>query len=83
VLLVCQAINRQALILSPDPMIAQYPVGVKDARAAYGEQRLKSLGWLRGRVVVLVWTERAAGPHLISCRYGDKHETQRYFNAFV
>ncbi len=55
----------------------------EDARAAYGEQRLKSLGWLRGRVVVLVWTERAAGPHLISCRYGDKHETQRYFNAFV
>ncbi|WP_295434885.1 BrnT family toxin [uncultured Thiodictyon sp.] len=55
----------------------------EDVRAAYGEQRLKSLGWLCGRVVVLVWTERAAGPHLISCRYGDKHETQRYFDAFV
>jgi hypothetical protein len=24
-----QAINRQALILSPDPLIAQYPVAVK------------------------------------------------------
>jgi hypothetical protein len=55
----------------------------EDARDAYGEQRLKSLGWFISRVVVLVWTDRAAGPHLISCRYGDKHETQRYFKAFV
>lgn len=54
----------------------------EDAREAYGEQRLKSLCWLSGRVVV-VWTDRATGPHLISCRYGDKHETQTYFKAFL
>ena len=28
-MLVCQAISRQAVIVSPDPLIAQYPVGVK------------------------------------------------------
>ena len=55
----------------------------EDAREACGEQRLKSLGWLNGRVVVLIWTERETGPHLISCRYGEQHETQRYFKAFV
>lgn len=55
----------------------------EDARDIYGEQRLRSLGWMDGRVVVLVWTEREAGPHLISCRYGDKHETKRYFKAFI
>jgi uncharacterized DUF497 family protein len=55
----------------------------EDAREAYGESRLKSLCWLSGRVVVLVWTDRASGPHLISCRYGDKHETQIYFKAFL
>lgn len=55
----------------------------EDVREIYGEQRLKSLGWLGGRVVVLVWTDREAGPHLISCRYGDKHETQTYFKAFL
>jgi uncharacterized DUF497 family protein len=55
----------------------------EDTRAAYGEQRLRSLCWLGGRVAVLVWTDRADGPHLISCRYGDKHETQIYFKAFV
>jgi uncharacterized DUF497 family protein len=53
----------------------------EDTREAYGEQRLKSLGWLNGRVVVLAWTDRETGPHLISCRYGDKHETQAYFKA--
>lgn len=53
----------------------------EDAREAYGEQRLKSLCWLDGRVAVLVWTDRETGPHLISCRYGDKHETFRYFQA--
>lgn len=55
----------------------------EDKRMAYGEQRLKSLGWLNDRVVVLIWAEREAGPHLISCRYGDKHETNHYFKAFL
>ena len=53
----------------------------EDTRADYGEQRLKSLCWFNERVVLLVWTDRDAGPHLISCRYGDKHETQSYFKA--
>lgn len=34
-----------------------------------------------GRVVVLIWTERDDRAHLISCRYADKHETQRYLAA--
>lgn len=52
---------------------------IEDAREDYGEQRLKTLGVLNGRVVVLVWTEREEGPHLISLRYGDKRETQDFF----
>ena len=55
----------------------------EDARQDYGEQRLKSLCWLGGRVTLLIWTDRAAGPHLISCRYGDRHETQSFFKAFL
>ena len=46
-----------------------------------GEQRLQSLGWFHDRVVFLVWTERNDGPQVISCRYGDKHETRTYFKA--
>jgi len=60
------------------PMLTQ-----EDTRNSYGEQRLKSLGWMNDRVVVLMWTDREAGPHLISCRYGDKHETKHFFSAFV
>ena len=55
----------------------------EDASEAYGEQRLKSLCWLNGEVVVLVWAERSDGPHLISCRYGEPHETRRYFKEAV
>ncbi len=53
----------------------------EDSRIAYGEQRLQSLGWFRDRVVFLVWTDRKAGPQVISCRNADKHETRRYFQA--
>ena len=54
----------------------------EDNRLDYGEQRLKSLAQFNGRVVVLIWTERETTAHLISCRYADKHETQRYLDAF-
>ena len=56
-------------------------VTVEDEREEYGEQRLASLGWFRDRVVFLVWTERDDDARLISCRYGDKHETRAYFKA--
>jgi len=55
-------------------------ITVENKREAYGELRLKSLGWWNNRVVVLIWTDRSTGPYLISCRYGDKHETNRYFD---
>lgn len=55
----------------------------ENGREAYGEQRLKSLGWLNYRVVVLIWTDRETGPHLISCRYGDQRETRRYFKEVL
>lgn len=42
----------------------------EDSREHYGEQRLISLGWLQGRIVVLVWTDREQGPQLISCVRG-------------
>lgn len=55
---------------------------IEDDRTAYGEQRLRSSCFLNGAVVVLVWTERESGPHVISCRYGDKHEADEYFETF-
>ena len=48
----------------------------------HGEQRLISIGWAHARVVVLVWTDRAEGPRLISCREANRRECQNYFKAF-
>lgn len=58
-------------------------ITLEDTRQAYGEQRMQSLGWFNDRVVFLVWTERDDDIRVISCRYGDKHETRAYFEAFV
>lgn len=54
----------------------------EDDREKYGEQRLVSLGWAHGRVVVLVWTDRDNGPRLISCREAEPHEQEAYFREY-
>lgn len=54
----------------------------EDTREQYGEERLVSLGWLKDRVVVLVWTDREDGPRLISCREANSHEQEAYFRAY-
>jgi uncharacterized DUF497 family protein len=54
----------------------------EDARPGYGEQRLISLAWLHGRVVVLVWTDREDGPRLISCGEANPHEQEAYFREY-
>ena len=51
---------------------------IEDSRADYGEQRLCSLGWLDGAVVLMVWVEREL-PHIISCRKATQHEARNYF----
>ena len=48
-------------------------------RHAYGEKCLVTFGLLEGAVVVLVYTERRTGPHIISLRKAEKHETRYYF----
>ena len=65
-------------VVFDEPMLTR-----EDERETYGEQRLISLGWLKDRVVVLVWTDREDGPHLISCRDGETHEQEAYFRAFT
>jgi uncharacterized DUF497 family protein len=51
----------------------------EDERLAYDEQRVNLLGWLRGRVVHMTYTERGESLHVISLREATKHETKQYF----
>ena len=53
----------------------------EDIRRAYGENRLVVFGLLEGEVVVMVYTERPAGPHIISLRRAEKYETRYYFKV--
>ena len=75
---------KHGIDLAQCESVFDFPMATEeDTRMHYGEQRLKSLCWFDASVVMLVWTDREAGPHLISCRYADKHETQDYFKAVI
>lgn len=47
----------------------------------YGEMRLITAGYLRGRMVVLVWTPREDARHVISMRYAHAKEEKRWKDA--
>jgi uncharacterized protein len=54
-------------------------VTVEDDRFNYGEQRFVTLGFLQGRVVAVVYTEREECIRIISARKATKYEQQIYF----
>ena len=55
-----------------------FTVTREDIRQAYSEQRLVVFGRLSRQVVVLVYTERRRGPHIISLRKAETYEARYY-----
>jgi len=55
---------------------------VEDARFDYGEVRYWTYGYLRGRLVNIVWTPRAGNRRIISMRKCNAKEVS-IFEAFV
>ncbi len=51
----------------------------EDTREDYGEKRLVTFGLLEGTVIVLVYTDRRKGPHILSLRKAEKYEARYYF----
>lgn len=49
-----------------------------DDRQDYGEERWITLGRLKGRLVVVVWTPRGEGRHIISMRKANDREKEKY-----
>ena len=49
-----------------------------DDRVDYGETRYITIGRLRGRMVVIVWTPRGEARHVISMRKANDREQARY-----
>jgi uncharacterized DUF497 family protein len=52
---------------------------IEDNRFDYGEQRFVTLGLLKGRVVVIVHTERGGVTRTISVRKATRYEEISYF----
>jgi uncharacterized DUF497 family protein len=53
-----------------------------DDRYDYGEIRVVTIGFLRDRMVVVVWTLRGAHRHIISMRKANEREKARYGREF-
>lgn len=51
---------------------------VEDARFEYGETRFRTAGFLRGRLVVVVWTLRGEARHIISMRHCHAKEQKKW-----
>jgi uncharacterized DUF497 family protein len=51
-------------------------------RFDYGDVRFLTIGWLNGRMVVMVWTERGADRHIISMRYCHAKEAEKLIRRF-
>jgi len=49
-----------------------------DDRFEYGETRVVTIRRLRGRMVVLVWTQRGEARHIISMRKANDREQAKY-----
>jgi uncharacterized protein len=53
-----------------------------DQRKDYGEARHITVGYLRSRVVVVVWTPHGETRHIISMRHCHAKEQRRYAERF-
>jgi uncharacterized protein len=54
----------------------------EDTRRDYGEVRIVTIGILRDRMVVVVWTQRGNDRHIISMRKANDREKARYAEEF-
>ena len=74
-------IRNHGLDFADAPEVFLSPMLIRqDTRKEYGEDRWIGIGVTRGRVVVMVWTERGHGQtvRVISMRKALKHERKRF-----
>jgi len=57
-------------------------IDIPDRRHDYGEPRINSVGYLRGRMVIVCWTPRGEARHVISMRKANDREKARYRQRF-
>jgi uncharacterized protein len=59
-------------------VFAGWTLDIPDMRRDYGEPRINSVGYLRGRIVIVCWTPRGNDRRIISMRYANEREKARF-----
>lgn len=59
-------------------VFGDFTLDILDERFDYGEERILTIGRLRGRMVVVVWTRRGEARHVISMRKANAREQTRF-----
>ena len=65
--------------LDAETVFAGPTIELPDRRRDYGEVRIIYIGRLRGRVVIVVYTDRNGIRHIISMRKANDREQHRFF----
>ncbi|MYN16496.1 BrnT family toxin [Rugamonas sp. FT107W] len=72
-------LSRHGIDFADVESIFDFPMYSEEDRSVnHDELRLRSLGLLHGRVISLIWAPIGDGGRIISCRYGNSHETRKY-----
>ena len=74
--------DRQLDFLDAEIVLSGPVFTAEDARVDYGEQRFQTVGFLAGRMVMVVWTPRDEAVHVMSMRKCNDKEQARYSKRF-
>jgi uncharacterized DUF497 family protein len=74
--------DRQLDFLDAEIVLSGPVFTVEDARIEYGEPRFQTIGFLAGRMVMVVWTPRGDAVHVMSMRKCNDSEQARYSKRF-
>jgi uncharacterized protein len=73
------ALNERGLDFTDAELVfAGLTITVQDTRRHYGENRFQTVGYLAGRMVMVVWTPREGARHIISMRKCNDREKAIY-----
>jgi uncharacterized protein len=74
--------DRQLDFLDAEIVLSGPVFTTEDIRIDYGEQRFQTVGFLAGRMVMVVWTPRGETVHVMSMRKCNDKEQARYSERF-
>lgn len=70
--------ERKLDFLDAPEVFAGVRIEQEDDRFDYGERRMMTIGFLRDRMVVVIWTQRGIARHVISMRKANDREKGKY-----